>query len=184
MKLSNMLNSALVFSAKKDARYYLNGINVYFESESGEIKAIASTDGHTAQLLSVDISRESSLPNFDSVIVSNEDVKRLIAIYPDDQIENMRITDIKTHIQPVDGNYPDISRVIPSKSAGESNELIIGFNYQYLARINTAMVKLSKGIKTKLSHAKFTFLDASSATRVDTEIRDVKVLIILMSCRL
>ena len=181
MKLSNMLNSALVFTAKKDIRYYLNGINIYFKAD--RIRAISATDGHTAQLLSVGANEDKNIKDYESIIISNEDVKRVAAIYTDKQTDDVSVAEILTHIVPVDGNYPDITRVIPDESASNEDQ-VIGIDYKYLARINVSLTKLSKGAKVKCSHAKFTFKGPDKAIRVDATVSDGNALIIIMPARL
>ena len=181
MKLSNMLNSSLVFTAKKDVRYYLNGINIYFKAD--RIRAISATDGHTAQLLSVGAKEERNIKDYESIIISNEDVKRLIAIFQDRQVDEVPVTEILTHVTPVDGRYPDITRIIPDESASNEDQ-VIGMDCKYLARISASLTKLSKGIKAKLQHAKFTFKGPDKAIRVDAIVNDGNALIIIMPCRL
>lgn len=181
MKLSNVLNSALVFSAKKDVRYYLNGINIYFKAD--KIRAVCSTDGHTAQLLSVFVSEENNIKGYESMIISNEDAKRLAAIYSTDQVDDVSVTEMLAHASPVNGNFPDITRIIPGKDASY-DELIIGIDYKYLARVSSSLTKLSKGIGNKYPHAKFTFKGDDKAIRIDANVNDSKALIIIMPCRM
>lgn len=184
MKLSNMLNSATVCAAKQDVRYYLNGVNIYYKGDS--IRAIASTDGHTAQLLSINVDESSMLAEYESVIVSLADVKRLVAIYSADNALDVSVKELVEHIEPVDGRYPDISRIIPTETSVQDGELIIGADYNYLARVSASMKKLNKGCKTKFSHAKFTFNGTDKAIRVDATSADmnVKMLMVIMPCRL
>lgn len=184
MKLSNMLNSATVFSAKKDVRYYLNAVNVYYKEDS--IRAIASTDGHTMQLLSIGCDESKSIGTYESVMVSNDDAKRLIAIYSNQDALDISVKEIIDHIDPVDGNYPDVGRVIPNNPLTQDGELILGIDYTYLARVHSSMKKLNKGYKSKYSRATFTLNGALDAIRVDAKSADMSVnsLIVIMPCRL
>ena len=184
MKLSSMLNSAIVCAAKKDVRYYLNGVNIYYKEDS--IRAIASTDGHTAQLLSINADESKNLAGYDNLIVSLDDAKRLIAIYNAEDALDISVKGIIEHIEPVDGRYPDISRIIPTEASTQDGELVLGADYKYLARVNASMTKLNKGYKAKYSHAKFTFNGAYKAIRVDADSADmsVKMLMVIMPCRL
>ena len=187
MKLSNMLNSATVFSAKSDPRFYLNGINVYYEG--GFIYAISSTDGHCMQTLLnnktvVDFTKEYS--GLSSVIISNADCKRLSAIFPTQSVGEVSVKDILENITPIKGNYPDVRRVIPSDLANHE-ALEIGINYKYLAKVSQSMVKLGKGVKTRHDGAKFTFKGANEAIRVDVDqplFDGVKALIVIMPMKL
>ena len=187
MKLSNMLNSAVVYSAKSDIRFYLKGVNIYYKD--GFIYAMSSTDGHCMQTLLNnktvdDFTMEYS--GLNSVIISNSDCKRLAAIFPYESVDQFTIEDILKHVTPVEGNCPDVRRVIPSELAN-SDPLEIGIDYRYLAKISQSMTKLGKGIKTKYNSAKFTFKSANEAIRVDVNqpaFDGVTALIVIMPVRL
>ncbi len=184
MKLSNMLNSASVFAASKDVRYYLNGVNV--NHKDGAVCAIASTDGHCMQLLVNNLPFAVNLANYESFIVSNNDCKRLSSIFALDDVDDISVESILSHIDPIDGNYPDVRRVIPTECAG-SDELEIGIDYKYLAKISSSMTKLGKGIKVKYNGAKFKFRGASKAIRIEIDqpaFNGVKALIVIMPMRL
>ena len=184
MKLSNMLNSALVFSANKDVRYYLNGVNIYYKGSF--IGAIASTNGHCIQLLTNNIDPYCDLSKFKSMIISNNDCKRLSNIFQSDGVDEVTIEDILKHATPIDVCYPDVRRVIPT-SDGYDGELEIGIDYKYLAKISQSMTKLGKGVKLKLNGAKFTFKGASKATKVEVSqpaFDGVKALIVIMPMKI
>ncbi len=184
MKLSNMLNSAIVCAAKRDVRYYLNAVNIYYKGDS--IRAIASTDGHTAQLLSVSTDESLRLPEYENVIVSLADAKRLIAIYSFSDTLDVSVKELIDLIDPVDAQYPDISRIINTETSSQSGELVMGIDYSYLSRVQSSMQNLNKGCKTKYNHAEFMFNGADKAIRVNADSADgsVKMLMVIMPCRL
>lgn len=184
MKLSSMLNSALVFAAKKDVRYYLNGINIYHNGSF--IEAIASTDGHCMQLLTNDVDLNCNLNEFKSMIISNEDCKRLATIFNIENVNSVTIDEILKHVAPIDGKYPDVRSAIPTGD-GYDGDLEIGINYKYLAKISQSMTKLGSGIKIKFNGAKFTFKGASEAIKAEVNqplFDGVKALIVIMPMRL
>lgn len=128
-----LLEAALVFHAKNDARYYLNGICFMPDGR------IASTDGHRAFIGG---KHENKLEENVIVSVSKSPTKRY----------NHAIIDTKSGIvtyhfghgdamvgagicDVIDGRFPDIDRIIPKeKSPAEE----IGFNAKYLADVEKA----------------------------------------------
>ena len=185
MKLSSMLNSALVFAAKKDVRYYLNGLNIYHKN--GFIKAIAATDGHCLQVLT-NSTNVNELGELDSFIVPYDDCKRLVAIFSTEDINSVAIDEILKHVKPIDGRYPDVKRVIPDSKAIEINQMVMGINYKYLAKIGQSMTKLSKSIRLQSEGAVFTFYGADKAVKAEVKenicLDGIDVLFIVMPMRL
>jgi hypothetical protein len=120
-----------------------------------------ATDGHTAQLLSVGAKEERNIKDYESIIISNEDVKRLIAIFQDRQVDEVPVTEILTHVTPVDGRYPDITRIIPDESASNEDQ-VIGMDCKYIARISASLTKLvhcRTGSLEKLNQSHHHFLN-------------------------
>ena len=187
MKLSNMLNSAMVFAAKSDIRYYLNGVNVYHKN--GVIEAIASTDGYCAQIIMNNLSEHdfvSKHDKYESFILSIADCKRLVAIYPLDDFDGLSVQSILDHAKPIEGNYPNITKIISSKSA-ETEAFEIGIDYKYLAKISQSMVKLTRGFKLRYTGAKFSFTAPNEAIKVVVSqpvLKGVSALIIIMPMKL
>lgn len=130
------LKTALLFAAKKDIRYYING--VLFEVLDGQARLVA-TDG---QILGVFQLGECSLPDTQIII-------------PREKIESIRLKADEVTLRPgdgktcalvysgdeftftaVDGRFPDYRRVIPSgvmsgESAQFSSELIVVLDKAY-----------------------------------------------------
>ncbi|MDU7405632.1 MAG: hypothetical protein E7L15_17470 [Citrobacter portucalensis] len=127
-----LLESALVFQAKNDVRYYLNGICFMPDGR------IASTDGNRAFIGG---NHENKLEENVIVSVSKSPHKRY------DYAELDTETKLVTYhhesglmvgagiCDVIDGRFPDIDRVIPKeKSPAEE----IGFNAKYLADVEKA----------------------------------------------
>lgn len=124
-----LLEGALIFQAKQDVRYYLNGICFMPDGR------VAATDGHRAMIAS---KHENKLT--DNVIVSVSksptrryayallDTKTGIVTYHDEH-EIMVGAGICSEI---DGRFPDIDRVIPKQTAPTEK---IAFNAKYLADV-------------------------------------------------
>lgn len=146
LKISKLLlEGALMFQAKQDIRYYLNGICFMPDGR------IAATDGHRAMIAS---KHENKIT--DNVIVSVSksptkrydyavlDTKTKMVTYHDDT-ELMVGAGICNMI---DGRFPDVDRVIPKQTSPTEQ---IGFNAKYLADVE----KLAKLFNPKYESVRF-----------------------------
>ena len=154
LKVSKLLlEGAMMFQAKQDVRYYLNGI--CFMSDG----RIAATDGHRAMIAS---KHENKLTDNVIVSVSKSPTKRYayalldtktgIVTYHDEH-EIMVGAGICSEI---DGRFPDIDRVVPKQTAPTEK---IGFNAKYLADVE----KLAKLFNPKYEAVLFELNGNSSA---------------------
>jgi DNA polymerase-3 subunit beta len=154
LKVSKLLlEGSLIFQAKQDVRYYLNGICFMPDGR------IAATDGHRAMIAS---KHENKLK--DNVIVSVSkpptkryayallDTKTGIVTYHDEH-EIMVGAGICSEIN---GRFPDIDRVIPKQTAATEQ---IGFNAKYLADVE----KLAKLFNPKYEAVLFELNGNTSA---------------------
>lgn len=130
LKISKLLlEGALIFQAKNDVRYYLNGICFMPDGR------VSATDGHRAFIgcshdnkltenVIIKIGK-SPTKRYDYAII---DTKAKIATYHDEAG-----TMVGTGIcEEIDGRFPDIDRVIPKETAPTEQ---IGFNAKYLADV-------------------------------------------------
>lgn len=146
LKISKLLlEGALMFQAKNDVRYYLNGICFMPDGR------VASTDGHR---MFVGGKHDNKLT--DSVIVSVSkspikrydyavlDTKTKMVTYHDDTelMVGAGICNI------IDGRFPDIDRVIPKETKAAEE---IGFNAGYLVDVE----KVAKLFNPKFCGVKF-----------------------------
>lgn len=140
-----LLESALIFQARNDIRYYLNGICFMPDGR------IASTDGHRAFIgcshdnaltenVIIKIGK-SPTKRYDYAII---DTKSKIATYHD-EVGVMVGAGI---CEEIDGLFPDIDRVIPKQTLPTEE---IGFNAGYLVDIE----KVAKLFNPKFSCVKF-----------------------------
>ena len=140
-----LLEGALMFQAKQDVRYYLNGICFMPDGR------VAATDGHRAMIAS---KHENKLTDNVIVSVSKSPTKRYayalldtktgIVTYHDEH-EIMVGAGICSEI---DGRFPDIDRVIPTQTAPAEQ---IGFNAKYLSDVE----KLAKLFNPKYEAVRF-----------------------------
>lgn len=127
-----LLESALIFQAKKGVRYYLNGI--CFKADG----RVCSTDGHRAfvggkhegelkedVILSV---TKAPTNSYDYAIIDTD--SGVVTYHNDDTIQ-VGVGMVKV----IDGRFPDIDRVIPKETSPTDR---IGFNATYLADVEKA----------------------------------------------
>lgn len=129
----NALLSALIFQAKGDVRYYLNGI--CFAPD----KKLYSTDGHRAFIgehttdgISEQIIIAISGPKVTKFETASIDTEAGIVSYLDEHGERISAGVCKV----VDGRFPDVERLRTSHENAPVNE--IAFNASYLADIEKA----------------------------------------------
>lgn len=154
LKVSKLLlEGALMFQAKQDVRYYLNGICFMPDGR------IAATDGHRAMIAS---KHENKLKDRVIVSVSKAPTKRYAYALLDtkagivtyhDELETMVGAGICSEI---DGRFPDVDRVIPKQTAPTEQ---IGFNAKYLADVE----KLAKLFNPKCEAVRFELNGNTSA---------------------
>lgn len=133
LKISKLLlESALIFQARNDVRYYLNGICFMQDGR------IASTDGHRAFIggshnntltenVIIKIGK-SPTKRYEYAII---DTKAKIATYHDGGG-----TMVGAGIcEEIDGRFPDVDRVIPQQTLPTEE---IGFNAGYLVDVEKA----------------------------------------------
>ena len=140
------LKAVSLAAAKKDVRYYLNGVMV----RNGEM---AATNGHMLLLIKSD-----DIKSDGEYIIDNDTLKMILTaqkgIKGDNRVEvinGMTVTgNSEISITPVDGKFPDINRVIPQEPSGE----VAHFNAEYLLACQKANFEFfdSKGAYIKLQH--------------------------------
>lgn len=121
---SAWIKAVMMAAAKKDVRYYLNGVMV----RNGEI---AASNGHMALMI-----KSEKIKSDGEYIIDNDTLKTIVTVHKsikgDNRVEvinGMTTTgNSKISITPVDGKFPDVNRVIPQEPSGE----IAHFNAEYL----------------------------------------------------
>lgn len=127
-----LLESALIFQAKNDVRYYLNGI--CFKPDW----RVCSTDGHRAF---VGGKHDADLKEDLILSITKSPTKKYdyAEIDTDSGIVGYH-TDTTLRIgvglcEVIDGKFPDIDRIIPKETSATDR---IGFNASYLADVEKA----------------------------------------------
>lgn len=140
--LGNLLDAAKLTMAKKDIRYWFNGVALYFYK--GRLCHIVSTDGH--QLIKFTIQRNVSLPQCDEVRVVDRDFVDTLISVSGGMFASDYASDLLSQEWLVDCRYPDITRVLPKKHRKDvTNE--VGLDFRYVAGIKGVSNRLRKGYK-------------------------------------
>lgn len=154
LKVSKLLlEGALMFQAKQDVRYYLNGICFMPDGR------VAATDGHRAMIAS---KHENKIKSNVIVSISKSPTKNYSYAVIDTMAKivtyhnNFDVLVGAGICSEVDGNYPDIDRVIPKQTAPAEQ---IGFNAKYLADVE----KLAKLFNPKFEAVLFELNGNTSA---------------------
>ncbi len=150
------LAAAAIFAAKKDIRYYLNGVCLEIGNNGARLVA---TDGHAMiiiNLLGPVTSGTETLEKPIQVILSNDDIKRFKPVKSRNAFANEitvtvepKQSDGKQYIKvydngatfsfpAIDGHFPDYRRVFPRTISGEAAQ----YNPNFLVKAHDAALML------------------------------------------
>jgi len=146
MKISlktSVLRAALLCSAKKDIRYYLQGICISFNHP--EIAMVCGTNGHIlfAGQCPIDVIEAPEAYGFE-IIVPGDVIKGLdkkadvVMLETIDSMPKGYYVLGNSRFQAIDARFPDISRVIPSRDAFSEIKPSY-FKPEYLCTANEAL---------------------------------------------
>ena len=128
------LKAAMICTAIKDLRYYLNCV-LFRVTESGGIY-LSATDGHRLFLGKVEpLWTDTPQQGPFDILIPSDAVKTALqgcGKYPHIKLASSpdgRYILGDTLFTPVDGKFPDISRVIPTETSGVAGE----FNWEYVS---------------------------------------------------
>jgi len=142
---TSSLFAALECAAKKDIRYYLQGINIQIKKIG--VGMVYGTDGHILFAGQLPYDGAADVPL--NLIIPTDAVKRLDkkAEFTDLEFDGQNYLLGGARFVPVDGRYPDIGRVIPDiKSSTEQSPGT--YNPDLLVR-GRAALSLYLGVKPK-----------------------------------
>lgn len=138
---SKILKAALLSAAKKDIRYYLNGVCLSVTA-SGNV-FIMSTDGHRAFVAKVPANcwnGEMQQKGPFDIIIPTETVaaalKTKTPLITLSAMDNGMYSLANVIFAPVDGKFPDINKVLPALPVTDA---IAQFNADYLADAQAAL---------------------------------------------
>jgi len=140
---TSVLRAALLCSAKKDIRYYLQGICISFNHP--EIAMVCGTNGHIlfAGQCPIDVIEAPEAYGFE-IIVPGDVIKGLdkkanvVMLETIDSMPKGYYVLGNSRFQAIDARFPDISRVIPSRDAFAEIKPSY-FKPEYLCTANEAL---------------------------------------------
>ena len=156
MKISlktSVLRAALLCSAKKDIRYYLQGICISFNHP--EIAMVYGTNGHIlfAGQSPIEVIEAPDAYGFE-IIVPGDVIKGLdkkaevVMLETIDAMPKGHYVLGNTRFQAIDARFPDVSRVIPSRDAFAEQKASY-FKPEYLCTANEALAMFYGNKKDK-----------------------------------
>ena len=144
------LRAALLSASTEETRYYLRGVQIL---RRGDHLRITATDGH--RLFCAMQKADAAGPDFDIILPSEGLKKALTGLYRTveflsldlelqstvtlNQVKRAVLNDVG--MQPIDGTFPSIERVVPSEISGELTQ----FNPVYLADLGKQAKILGAG---------------------------------------
>ena len=151
---SSAIRAAIICAAKKDIRYYLQGI--YINVAHRDYATVCGTDGHILFAGRATIEHDSNLSPFNMIVpidaakkIDKKAHSVILELLPDGTylLDGTRFT-------PLDGRFPDYSRVIPKPDQvyPENSMAEHGaahFDYSLLVRGNDAL-NAYYGVKSKM----------------------------------
>ena len=140
------VKAALHFAAKKDIRYYMNGVALYVQN--GNILSVAATDGHRMCTIGDHNFNQSDR---DIVIVDRINIPTLLIALEHCttvEINNFTLNVGQYSIPLIDGRFPDVRRVLPSEKRTIHIDDGICFLPEYLTAIDKARKELVSHLKS------------------------------------
>ena len=147
---ASAIRAAIICAAKKDIRYYLQGI--YINVAHRDYATVCGTDGHILFAGRATIEHDSNLSPFNMIVpidaakkIDKKAHSVILELLPDGTylLDGTRFT-------PLDGRFPDYSRVIPRPDQiQKETNAPAHFDYALLVRGNDAL-NAYYGIKSKM----------------------------------
>jgi len=129
----DLLKAAVLFTSKEETRYYLKGVSI--QATPATIK-VAATDGH--RLFVARENQEENTETF-SIIIPSETIATATKGVKYCHLELSKISETQwrlgdTIFTPIDGTFPEYSRIVPTSVSGETAQ----YNPEYIAGLGKA----------------------------------------------
>lgn len=146
MKTIQAIKAALHFAAKKDIRYYMNGVSLYIKD--GHILSVAATDGY--RMCTVGDHNFDPLER-DIVTVDRMNIPTLLIAL--EHATTVNVNDFTLNVGQysiplIDSRFPDIRRVLPREKRTVRIDEGICFLPEYLATVDKARKELVSHLKS------------------------------------
>lgn len=120
------LKAAAICAAKKDARYYMNGVHVHFDVKTMYAQ-VSGTDGHVLMTGRVPFTFEDDAQTASwSMIIPLAAIPKKGTTATLESLPDGRYMLNDIVFAPIDGRFPDVGRVIPSAADFASTPAEIG----------------------------------------------------------
>ncbi len=153
----DVIKAAMLSASTEQTRYYLRGVLV---KRAGNVLRLISTDGHRLFCFAADLAPDQTGDDFEAILPT-PDLKRaltglgkgqhdveLIVTIPSDGGRIKEAILNRVQMEPIDGTFPAIDRVMPAEINGE----IAHYNPSYIADIGK-QAKLLAGNATAFNLA-------------------------------
>lgn len=142
VELFNAIKAASYTAAKKDVRYYLNGVHIV---KKDGIVTVESSNGHMA-FQCKNVRPESIQDEEINIIIPNEEINTILKIGKDIVIKDGMVNGV-FKFETVDGNFPDLDRAIPK--SGEYGPVVTNgcMNFAYLEVISKSIKAINGSSK-------------------------------------
>lgn len=178
------LKAALAFAAKKDVRYYLEGVHIWRDSPE---LVIEGSDGYRAIIIRCnDRDIYSKFPEDLDVIISRDSLTKALKLGPAElEFNEGVLTYGGFPLELVDGRYPQMVRVLNGAEAEEKTDRIKGVDTALMAGYCKAVADLMKSHKEKHTAVEMLQNGASQAVVWSGKLEDhvMKFKALLMPCR-
>lgn len=177
------LKALLTVAAKKDVRYYLNGIHVVYVD--GQTIKLEATDGHIA--LRLTLNGPHDVAPGANVILCGVKLRNVLKMFTERSEATLLIDSEGSasvggfEVGTVDGRYPDLSRVIDRKIDHKCDD-VIGLNFALLETLCKACKAVTKS--NKFPVGKFQFRSASDQMIITSEFGGGELKAAIMPVRL
>lgn len=154
----NALDALLLIAAKKDIRYYLNGLYIEFDATTTRI---IGCDGCKLGIYQVASENNSGVG---SIIIPRSTIENLpkkagnlVFIQGENNQWRINAENCAVFFTPEDAKYPDFRRVVHSLQTAGTSGVVAGFNLEYLNQFEKcgnllAGSKLRVGNRLRLHH--------------------------------
>jgi hypothetical protein len=129
----DLLKAAVLFTSKEETRFYLKGVSI--QATLATIK-VAATDGH--RLFVARVCQEENTDTF-SIIIPSDAIATATKGVKYGYLDLSKLSETQwrlgdTIFTPIDGTFPDYSRIVPTSVSGETAQ----YNPEYVAALGKA----------------------------------------------